>query len=371
MGINQMQVFYDYQIFCLQKHGGISRYIYEIASRINKIEEFQVKILAFAHINAYLKECNSEILAGFSVPSLPKSSKILEKINHELMKYYVSNKHPDIVHETYYSHQKVAPRSKTVVTVHDMIHEKFNSLFAQRHRHLVKTKAAAIRRAERVICVSENTKKDLLEILDINPERVSVIHHGCSLQLSNNFQLSKRILLHPYILYVGQREGYKNFQRLLKAYSNSPKLNENFVLACFGGGAFSPEELILMNELKLPEGKVMQINGDDNTLANLYSQASAFVYPSLYEGFGIPLLEAMLFSCPVVCSNSSSIPEVVGCAAEFFDPYEPESITNALENVLYLSDKAKSLVKFGTERVKNFSWDICAEKTRSVYLSLL
>jgi len=107
------------------------------------------------------------------------------------------------------------------------------------------------------------------------------------------------------------------------------------------------------------------------TLAKLYSQASAFVYPSLYEGFGIPILEAMSFGCPVVCSHTSSFPEVAGNAAEFFDPYDIESIANALEKVLFDSDLTKKLVELGKARVKNFSWEKCAEQTHSIYASLL
>jgi glycosyltransferase involved in cell wall biosynthesis len=95
------------------------------------------------------------------------------------------------------------------------------------------------------------------------------------------------------------------------------------------------------------------------------------VYPSLYEGFGIPLLEAMGVQCPVVCSNTSSLLEVAGDAAELFNPYEPESIANAMENVLFCTEKRQTLIQRGTNRVKQFSWETCAEQTKELYLSLV
>ena len=101
------------------------------------------------------------------------------------------------------------------------------------------------------------------------------------------------------------------------------------------------------------------------------SSASIFVYPSLYEGFGIPLLEAMALDCPIACSNTSSLPEVVGNAAEFFNPQQPDSMTNAIENVLFSSDKSTELVKLAREQVKKFSWEKTAKETKEVYLSLL
>lgn len=121
---------------------------------------------------------------------------------------------------------------------------------------------------------------------------------------------------------------------------------------------------------RLPDNHFIHVPGDDKTLANLYTHASAFVYPSLYEGFGIPPLEAMSFNCPVVCSNTSSIPEVVADAGEYFNPYELESIADALERVLLSQVRTKELVVRGKERVNYFSWDTCAEQTQLVYKSL-
>ncbi|NES07420.1 MAG: glycosyltransferase family 4 protein, partial [Okeania sp. SIO2F4] len=148
------------------------------------------------------------------------------------------------------------------------------------------------------------------------------------------------------------------------------KNKKNFNLVCFGGGYLSKAELKLIQELGLSPEKIFQVSGNDTTLANFDRSASIFVYPSLYEGFGIPLLEAMSLDCPIACSNTSSLPEVVDNAAEFFDPEQPESMTNAMENVLFSSDKSTELVKQAREQLKNFSWEKATKETKKVYLSL-
>lgn len=366
-----MKIVYDYQIFSLQEYGGVSRYICEVAARTAIAEGYNVKVAAFAYINKYLRNYNSDLVVGVPVPVVPKTTTIRSKFNAEIYKHWLQGNSPDIVHETYYSSKRLAPQnSKVVITVHDMIHEKFSRLFRKRDE-ISLIKAKAILKADHIICVSENTRKDLLEISNVDPLKISVIYHGCFLKASCSNSLGVVRVPQQYILFVGQREGYKNFQRLLQALASSQKLKDDFYLVCFGGGSFSCKELNQIQKLGLLEDRVKQLYGDDNTLANLYYNASAFVYPSLYEGFGIPLLEAMSFNCPVVCSNTSSIPEIVGNAAELFDPYEPESIAERLETVLYSSERINKLIQRGRARVKLFSWETCAKQTRSVYQSLM
>ena len=139
----------------------------------------------------------------------------------------------------------------------------------------------------------------------------------------------------------------------------------------FWGGAFTKKEKELFRSLKIPENKIVQISGNDMLLSSLYSSAEAFIFPSLYEGFGLPLLEAMSADCPVICSNASSFPEVAGNAAEYFDPESEESLIDALENLLFDEVRKKSLIKAGLDRVKCFSWEKCATETEAVYTKLL
>ena len=368
-----MKILYDYQIFNVQKYGGISRYLAEIITRIAQFDQCEVKVLAGFYINHYLDRCSPELVIGWKRPLIPNTTKITNILNDGLSKLWLStNNRPDIIHETYYSPRKnVAKSCKTVITVYDMIHERLSNFFPQSVRRFSRVKAEAIKRADRVICISNQTKIDLIEILDINPQKITVIYLGSSFQMSDvpNSDLSKTE--YPYILYVGTRKGYKNFDRLLQAYAIRHTLNHNFKLVCVGAEPFSPSELEQIYSLGLNDNKVKHISGNERTLAEFYNQASVFVYPSLYEGFGIPLLEAMSLNCPIVCSNTGSIPEIAGNAAEFFDPYEADSIADALEKVLFSWEKAKNLVSLGRERVKQFSWENCAEKTHLLYSSLL
>jgi len=378
-----LRVIYDYQVFSWQKYGGISRYIYEVATQLAQSDDIEVKILAMAYVNEYLKNYKSDnksnLIVGFPIPGIPKKriTELVGKFNQELSAIWLKKYPHDIFHKTYYNSENIVtdPRVKVIITVHDMIHEKFSHFFNSKNifnaqDRTSSIKKEAVQQADGIICVSENTKKDLIEILNVEPSKISVVYHGYSLTTYDSDTVAPN-LPQPYILYVGERGSYKNFNALLQAYANSRQLPNNFYLVCFGGGVFDRETINQISALKLPEGKVIQVSGDDKFLANLYKNAALFVYPSLYEGFGMPLLEAMALNCPVACSNTSSMPEVVGEAAELFDPNQPDNIAEALQNILFSTEKAKQLVELGTERIKLFSWEICAEKTKKFYLSML
>jgi glycosyltransferase involved in cell wall biosynthesis len=374
-----LKVCYDYQIFSWQRYGGISRYIYELAQNLDKQENISVNILAGAYVNEYLKKSKPGLVFGFPVPYLPrhKYHQMLGFFNYKISQQWLNIKNPDIIHETYYSQKRLITKdAKVVLTVHDMTHERQSEFFKHRDIFQVKDntsliKKQAIQRADRIICISEHTKKDLREIFDIEASKISVIYLGYSSGMNWRKIDRETSPLKPYIFYVGERGGYKNFTRLLQAYVSSAQLRKNFQIICFGGGKFSVQERDNMEKLGIKEGEVVQISGDDISLANYYHNAAIFVYPSLYEGFGIPLLEAMAVQCPVVCSNTSSLPEVAGEAAELFNPYKPESIANAMENVLFSTEKRETLILQGSKRVQQFSWETCAEQTKELYLSLV
>lgn len=366
-----MKLVYDYQAFYWGTYSGISRYIYELATRTSQAVDFEVQIAAGFYVNKYLEKCSPDLVKGWQIPLIPKSGRILNAINTQLSKIWLNQSNPDVVHETYYSKKRTAPKQcKTVITVHDMIHEKVAHLIPERARKFSLVKAEAIRRADHIICISENTKQDLIAILDIDPKIISTIYLGYSLQRYEDFEETPKISA-PYILYVGDRRlEYKNFKRLLQSYASRQVIFDNFKLVCCGVKSFSSDEIAIIRSLGIDDNSLIHISGNDKTLANLYTHASAFIYPSLYEGFGIPPLEAMSFGCPVVCSNTSSIPEVVADAGEYFNPYELDSMADALERVLFSTVRAKELVIKGKERVTNFSWDTCAEQTQLVYNSL-
>jgi len=365
-----MKISYDYQIFGWQQYGGISRYFFELANNIALNNDFDVTLVSPLFVNAYLESASEELsIIGRRMPAIRRTGRIYRALNQLLAPSIMRTISPDIVHETYYSISSRAPkRSKVVLTVFDMIHERFPASFAT-WDSTSREKAAAVKRADHVICISENTRRDLIEILDIEPERTSVVYLGFT--LTNDTVLTKSKVDRPYFLFVGSRGGYKNFEALLRAFASESVLRNEFDLIAFGGGPFNARERGLMSELGIPDGCVQQVGGNDSKLADLYRGAEMFVYPSLYEGFGIPPLEAMSFDCPVACSNSSSIPEVVADAAILFDPYSVESIRKAMLNLIEDKDLRNRLIARGRARVQVFSWKRCADQTAGIYRSLL
>jgi glycosyltransferase involved in cell wall biosynthesis len=367
-----MKVIYDYQVFNMQRYGGISRYIFEIASGINNIDGCSSKILAPLHINEYLTHSEQIPVLGIKRPDHPRGKRALGIINAKISTHLLKKMQPDILHETYYSDRNIAPKKcKTVLTVYDMIHEKFPHLMNVHEQRISQLKISAAQRADHIICISENTKNDLLKTVNLNPSKISVIHIAQSLKIPSESTFSLQKDQHPFILYVGQRGGYKNFQTLLKAYGLNQSLNSNFKLICFGSDQFNEAENQLIDSLGLTNDQVSQISGTDEFLAYLYSQASAFIYPSLYEGFGIPILEAMSLGCPVICSNTSSFPEIAGNAAEFFDPTDVENMAEMISTVVFSPEKTIHLQEAGKIQSQRYSWTTCVEKTLAVYRSLL
>jgi len=175
----------------------------------------------------------------------------------------------------------------------------------------------------------------------------------------------------PFVLFVGSRGSYKNFELLIDAFSSSARLKKDFGIICFGGGTFTEKEKRLVARAGLKSDRVLQMSGHDSCLKELYSLADVFVYPSLYEGFGMPPLEAMSSGCPVVSSNTSSLPEVVGDAAEMVDPESFESIRHGLEAVLYCDQRRVELISKGRVNASRFSWKNCAQDTYEIYKRLL
>ena len=368
-----MRVVFDQQVFLLQEYGGISRYVCSLAKGLDKIPDVDVTIIAPLHYNGHLDELRGDLAWGWRVPRLPKTARLACSVSAVLARQVMRRFRPDIVHETYYSADAFAPRgARRVITVYDMIYERFPSEFSG--GQLTAAKKIAVSRADHVLCISESTRRDLIEILGIDASRVSVVYLGYdALPLSalTSGEPRPQSDMPPFLLYVGSRGGYKNFASLLRAFASASFLKSNFSIVCFGGGPFRSEDLALMRELNLADTQVRHLGGGDNVLAWLYQQAVAFVCPSRYEGFGLPLLEAMSLGCPVICSNTSSIPEVAGDAGEYFDPGDLDSMRAAIESVLESRTRRDELVTKGYARCALFSWTRCAKETLHIYRSLM
>lgn len=363
------RVVYDYQTFSLQQYGGISRYFCELAARIAAAPGFDVKVVAPVHYNDYLASSGVSKLA-MHIPPYPKTGRLYRAVNHLVAPLLVRALAPAVLHQTYYSASAAPGSAKKIVTVFDMIHELFPERFPP-NDPTVRRKRASVAAADHVLCISESTKADLINLLNVDPGKITVTYLGCSGIFADDMQIEVAPPERPYILYVGHRAGYKNFAKTLEAYASSPNLNREFDLVAFGGFPFSQEERAQFDALDLRAGAVRRIAGDDLELARAYAGARVLIYPSLYEGFGIPPLEAMSCRCPVAAANTSSIPEVVGEAAEVFDPASVEAIRAALERVCFDDERRARLIEAGSERIKHFSWDKCAAETLRTYSAVL
>ena len=368
-----MHIAYDHQVFSRQQYGGISRYFCELARNLSIISTHHIEIFAPFHFNEYLPILSNASHNGLKLQRLPivlgpfTVMKINTVLAHIALKF---RNNLDILHETYYSQSDYKPASaKRIITVYDMTHEIFSDSYL-RGSEVPQLKAYAVQRADHVICISKNTQRDLIERLSVPEEKTSVTHLSYSLTASKPIRMP-HLTDKPFILFVGERGGYKNFAKLLRAFGGAKMLRDNFSLLCFGGGSFSSHEKKLINDLSLSTYDIIQVSGTDRFLSEIYSNAKAFVYPSLYEGFGIPLLEAMSLGCPVACSNTSSFPEIVGDAAEFFDPDDEHEISTAIQQIVFHSDRARHLTEKGHERIKHFSWAKCAKQTLNIYENLL
>lgn len=365
-----MKIAFDYQTFTNSSYGGVSRYYKDLADQLLKQRQ-DVKIFAGIHRNHYITSLPSDIVNGFKMYNYPpRSSRIFHWFNHGLTQLQLRKWKPDIIHETYYS---LLPNLKKntihLTTVHDMIHELYASLISTRDI-TSKLKKKSLSRVDHIMSNSENTKQDLVKLFGIDESKISVVHHAIDSSLYqnvvSNFDNSKK----PYLLYVGMRDIYKNFSGFIKAVASSSLLMKDFDVIAVGA-RFNTAEKNLISSLGFANNQVKRISYvTDNQLAQFYKNAAAFVYPSLYEGFGLPPLEAMAAGCPVVCSNTSSMPEVVRNAGVYFNPLDIEDMSNAIERVVLSEDLKNKLVKLGYENIKNFTPSKTASKTLEVYRSL-
>jgi glycosyltransferase involved in cell wall biosynthesis len=366
-----VKVAFDHQIFAQQRYGGVSRYFFELVSRLPADTVSEVSVVAPLHINNYLAADSARrFTRGRYVPyTFSAIPRVVDLVNRFAVPLAWLGTNPDVVHETYFAIKPVGSARRRVVTVYDMIYELFAAEFPDAEQ-VIASKRAAVNRADHVICISETTRRDLVRLYGIDPARTSVVHLGYSMTTeANNPAKVESSEGRPSLLYVGNRGGYKNFRTLLQAYGSSPVLRE-FELIAFGGHRLLPEEQNEITRLGITD-RVRFESGSDAELAARYRAAAAFIYPSMYEGFGIPPLEAMSHGCPVVCSDGGSIPEVVGDAGVYFDPNSTEDLRTALESVATTASLQADLRARGYARITGFSWDQCAAATARIYREIM
>jgi len=356
-----LNILYDHQIFSWQKYGGISRYYCELMKHSNDLFNYQVG--GIFRINEYLKEFNlpdeypENVKAQFG-----SNSDLCDKLNkHDSL---TKAQNCDIFVPTYYNPYFLDKiKIPFVLTVYDFIHEIFPQLNLVAHKETLIIKKMLIERANRIIAISENTKRDLLKFYpNTKEENVSVVYLSTSWSNISKAQAGQK--QEKYILFTGARGSYKNFGPFINAVI--PLLKKyNLKLKCTGE-PWSNREKEELKKLNVLDRCTSEF-ADEQKLQELYANALCFVFPSLYEGFGIPILEAWACDCPLVLSNTSCFPEIAKDAGVYFDPYNVQDIKKQIEKVILSESLRKELVAKGRERLKEFPWQKAAEQSAKVY----
>jgi glycosyltransferase involved in cell wall biosynthesis len=292
--------------------------------------------------------------------------------------WVLGRERPDVFHAPHYVLPPAA-RCRAVVTIHDCIHLMFPQYLPNRAAYAYARAAmwSAVRRSHRILTVSEASKRDIIHFFNVRPEKIVVVYNaiderfGVTPPEDDVARVRERYQLHhEFVLYVGNIKPHKNLVRLIEAFD----------LLRQRDGCRQLTLLIIGDEIsKLPAlrravhrhklHKQVRFLGfqPDDTLAILYRLAAVFVFPSLYEGFGLPPLEAMASGTPVVTSNVSSLPEVTGDAAVLVDPYDVESIAHGMQRVLSSAALRQELHVKGIARAREFSWERSVARTRELY----
>ena len=257
-----------------------------------------------------------------------------------------------------------------IVTVHDLIRLCFG--FTREtisERILLKLDIRGIKRASHTIATSQTTRNDLITYLKIPDDRISVIYNGLDHSLFKPYKV--RLFDRPYILYVGSERPRKNLDRLFEAFARLRKEFPELLLIKVGVAGrtqeYRQEIMRKLDSLGIIQAVIFVEYVSELDLAYYYSSAALLAYPSFYEGFGFPPLEAMACGCPVVTSNTSSLPEVVGEAGIMVNPYDTDSLVEAMRQVLTDSKLRDDMVTKGLEQAKKFSWEKAARETQEVY----
>jgi glycosyltransferase involved in cell wall biosynthesis len=351
-----VKVLYDYQGF-MQRHGGVSRYFVELTAAMKALGGFEAVIPSFYTDNQYLSH-KKVFLTGRPFKG---KVRVMSALNKVISRRSLASSY-DLFHPTYFQAYFLSYlKSPFVITVHDLIHHMYGGEYVRDDGTRLNMQTLCAR-AARIIAVSEATKDDLCRLVDVPDSKVGVIHHG------TNLCYHGEECLHAgrYILYVGERDGYKNFSFLLSAVAPVLK-SELLDLVCVGLRSFNGAEKALIKHLDVsPRVHHVQVT-TSGELASLYHFASAFCYPSLHEGFGIPLIEAFSCGCPAVASAIPAFKEVSGDAAEYFDPTDPVSVRSSIQKVVLHPQKSGDLVRKGYDRVKMYTWEKAAKATVAVY----
>jgi glycosyltransferase involved in cell wall biosynthesis len=365
-----MRILYDGNIYALQPAGGITRYFGSIISRLP--DDFEPSLVLGHKLNEnYPPHRNLKVYQHDEFHQLALSYRLslqYSKLRDRAMRARLARTRFDVIHPTYYTLLDDRPvdsyRGPVVITVWDMIHEIYRAELDP-DGAFAALKKKAVEAAAIVICISESTKNDLLAMYSMPESKVVVTHLASELDASLSHG-PEQVPARPYFLFVGRRGGYKNFAGLIRSFASlSPKHPD--LAICVVGSPLDDDEQKHLAGLGLSERIEYYGYPSDQQLAKLYRHSLALVYPSRYEGFGLPPLEAMACGTVAVVCRTSSIPEVVGDAGVFVDPDSDDHLTDVLETLARDERTRKELILKGAEQAKKFTWERTVAQTIEAY----
>ncbi len=364
-----MKILIDDEIFIRQRFGGVSRIFIELIKAATNFPNIDLQFANNYSENEYLQQAKLSKLRPFlkelNFPLKGKLTRlIVGGLSHTHTNELLKKGDIEIFHPSFYSDyffESLPKQTKLVFTLHDLTHEKNSDL-------LSKVKERNLKRADHIIVVSAQTKEEMEHYYPFTKSKsVSIIH------LAQNLPVQSQIVPHlpaNYLLFVGERGAYKNFEVVLAAYKILVQKEPSLYLVCCGGQNFSKTEKLKFKGANIAN-KVLHYKLNDAQLKYVYEKALVFIYPSLSEGFGIPILEAMSCQTPTLLSNIPVFREVAEKAALFFEPHKAQELAQQIETIranLLVQTELKELAR---QRIKLFSWEKHIAKTYHVYNSLL
>lgn len=365
-----MRVLFDDEIFSTQFEGGVSRYFTQLveglpATGVTPLLPFRLTC------NRHLAE--SPAFPGWRLPRFTGSRSVLRAINGRGSRAALDRGVYDVWHATWYDGDTLArARSRSakpiVTTVYDMTPEVMPEAIPDGIGNPHAGKQAMVEAADAVVAISAATKADLIRFTATPADRIRVIHLGVG-----DGMLWRPDGAHPpglparFVLFVGKRGGYKNFAGVAPALAALLKDRSDLHLVCVGGGPLSPAEIAPFDGVA---DRVQQLQADDATLAWCYAHAAAFLFPSRYEGFGLPILEAFLNRCPTVLAERSCFPEIGGEAALYFDPDRADALVDQLGHLIDDQALRRRLGDAGALRARDFTWAKTAAAHAALYREL-
>lgn len=361
-------ILYDPQMFDNQDYGGISRYFANLISGVNGSALYEAFLPLLYSSNYYVRDF-PQLLNNKLGHILLKRSRKRSRWNQFYAKQQIKKSNFDILHATYYNPYFLEELKKPlVITVHDMIYENYPGSFPEAEQ-VIKQKKTMIESASLIIAISEYTKKQIRHFYPSLLTPIQVVYHGLPDLQARKVEVD--YISKKFLLYVGDRFAlYKNFKPFVEAVAPILNANKDLYLICAGGRHFTECEISLFKEFNVTD-KVSQVNASDSLLKQLYASAMMFIYPSLEEGFGLPLLEAFSNGCPVAGSDCTSLPEIGGKALSYFNPLSIKSMCSTIQELVLDKELREKRIQTGFEQVKKFNYEISVRQTLDCYRSLL